>query len=149
LTWTYGGDPAANDRDSVRWLVGDTDTTDQLVTDEEIAYALGEFGGPIHAAVVTAEAISALFSRQADKKIGTLSISASQRAKQYCALAEKLKRRIGTDLAEMFVGGTKISEKETLAEDEDAIQPSFQIGQDDFFGIDNFNRVPSSNRHGH
>ena len=149
MTWTYGGDPAANDRDSVRWLVGDTDTTDQLVQDEEIAYALGEFGGPIHAAVVTCEAIAAKFARLVDKKIGSLNIKASQRADEYQVRANVLKRRIGTDLAEMFVGGTTISEKETLAADEDAIQPSFQIGQDDFFGIDNLNRAPSSNRHGH
>ena len=32
--WTYSGNPAASDKDAVRFLVGDTNTSDQLVSDE-------------------------------------------------------------------------------------------------------------------
>jgi len=46
MTWTYGGAPgtttSATRRDAVRLLVGDTDTTDQQITDEEIAFGLSQ-----------------------------------------------------------------------------------------------------------
>ena len=37
MAWTYGGDPAANARDAIRFLCGDTDTNDQLLNDAEVA----------------------------------------------------------------------------------------------------------------
>ena len=53
MTWTYGGAPgttsSATRRDAVRLLVGDTDTTDQQVSDEEIAQLQAEFGGSVDA----------------------------------------------------------------------------------------------------
>ena len=45
MTWTYSGDPATNARDSIRFLVGDTDTNDQLVSDEEIAWTNSQVTG--------------------------------------------------------------------------------------------------------
>ena len=46
MTWNYSGDPSLSSRDAVRFLIGDTDPNDPLVTDEEIAYALGRFTEP-------------------------------------------------------------------------------------------------------
>ena len=40
MTWSYSGDPSASSLDEVRFLVGDTDSTEQLVQNEEIAYAI-------------------------------------------------------------------------------------------------------------
>lgn len=62
--------------------------------------------------------------------MGDVKDSASQKAKAYQALAEKLRSR-ATALALPKFGGLSISEKETLAEDTDAVQPAFAIGQDD------------------
>ena len=38
MTWSYSGDPANSTNDSIRFLIGDTDTNDRLITNEEIAY---------------------------------------------------------------------------------------------------------------
>ena len=134
MTWTYDGDPSANERDEVRWLVGDTDTTDQLVTDEEIAYALAKCATPTLAAAAVCDAISAKFSREADRRVGDVSLSASQKAKAYKTLADDLRSDAGV-LALPTFGGISIAAKETIDEDTDSVQPSFRIGQDDHPGI--------------
>ena len=82
---------------------------------------------------ITADAIAAKFSRQADKRIGKLSISLSQRAKAYSALAGTLRVKSATS-SEVFFGGQSIAGKLTLAEDDDAVQPRFSVGQDDYPG---------------
>ena len=45
MTWTYSGDPATNARDAIRFLTGDTDTNDQLINDEEIAWTNNQVTG--------------------------------------------------------------------------------------------------------
>ena len=37
MSWEYQG-PSASDKDEVRFLIGDTDVEDQLLSDEEIQY---------------------------------------------------------------------------------------------------------------
>jgi hypothetical protein len=32
MTWSYSGDPSSSSTDAVRFLVGDTDTNDQLIS---------------------------------------------------------------------------------------------------------------------
>ena len=94
MTWTYSGNPSSTDRDAVRFLVADTDSTDPLITDEEIAYLLDLYTEPPHAAVGAARAIAAKFSRDADqaRSIGDLSLneSLSQKSTQYHHLADHL-----------------------------------------------------------
>lgn len=97
MTWTYSGDPSDSDVDAVRFLVGDTDTTDQLLTNEEIQYLVDEQGSAHTAAAAAANAIAAKFSRKADesKSVGDLSLSNSysQRAKSYLDLSTSLQAR--------------------------------------------------------
>ena len=38
MTWSYSGDPASSDRDAIRFYIGDTDTTLQLLQDEDIDF---------------------------------------------------------------------------------------------------------------
>ncbi len=45
MAWTYGGDPSANARDAIRFLIGDTDTNDQLLNDAEIAWINNQVTG--------------------------------------------------------------------------------------------------------
>lgn len=94
MTWTYSGDPAANQRDAVRFLVADTDSTDPLITDEEIAYLLDIYTEAPHAAVGAARAIAAKFSREADqaRQVGDLHLSESlsQKSFQYHHLGDHL-----------------------------------------------------------
>jgi len=98
MTWSY--DPSLpTDKDKVRFRTGDTDETDQLLQDEEINYLLSETTNVLLAASRAAKAIAAKFARQADKSVGSLSISLSQKAQAYMALAADLEKRALTSSA--------------------------------------------------
>ena len=68
MTWTYSGDPAFSDKDEVRYLIGDTTSSEPFVQDEEIAYALGKWkdrlGSVIGVAAVVAETLANRFARE-------------------------------------------------------------------------------------
>lgn len=143
MTWTYDGDPAANDRDEVRFLCGDTDSTDPQVTDEKIAYCVAAAGNNILAAAMVCESLAAQYARDVDVRNGPASESASQRAKQFKAQASDLRRRALSFVKPKF-GGQSIADKNTLNADSDVPQPYFRRGQTDapgsqshIFGGDN------------
>jgi hypothetical protein len=134
MAWSYDS-ALPTDKDKVRLLVGDTLTTDQQLQNEEITYFLSVRPDINLAAADSAKAIAARYARQADTSNLSLSISASQRAEAYAKLAASLEARAGSlSAADMFVGGTKISEKITRASDPDEVQPNFEVGQDDLPG---------------
>lgn len=91
MTFTYTGDPSVSDRDKVRFLIGDTDSTDPLVNDEEIEWALGEAGSIYQAAHDLCTVIASKFARMAtSKSVGDLSLSYQDRAETYHRLAERM-----------------------------------------------------------
>lgn len=94
MTWTYSGDPSSSVRDAVRFTVGDTDETEELVSDEEIDYLLTIHNGVGMAAVGAARAIAAKYSRKSDQSraVGDLSLSQqySQQSLNYHHLADHL-----------------------------------------------------------
>tara|TARA_A100001391_G_scaffold70347_3_gene44940 strand:- start:1682 stop:2125 length:444 start_codon:yes stop_codon:yes gene_type:complete len=136
MTWTYSGDPANNDRDKVRFLVFDTDTNEQLLSDEEIAWLLSEQTNVYLAAANAAEVIAAKFAKDISRSVVGISATPGGRAEFYLELAEKLRNQIGTTnkRAEVFAGGLTISGKESLDGDTDAVQPGFKIGDFDWNG---------------
>lgn len=83
MTWTYGGDPSANARDEIRYRVGDTDTNEQLVSDEEIAFQVATNDTTLDAARATAQAILATFARQPTFSTPEQRIELRQRAETY------------------------------------------------------------------
>lgn len=135
MTWTYDGDPSANDRDEVRYLVGDTDTSSQLTTDEEIAYAVAEEADNLMAAARVAKALAAKFARLADKAVGDLNISYSQRQEAYLNLAKELETRSNRSGAPPYAGGISISDKETVVDNDDRVEPAFRKGMNDNPGV--------------
>jgi hypothetical protein len=138
MTWTYGGAPgtttSATRRDAVRLLVGDTDTTDQQVTDEEIAFALSQTSDDIYnAGALMCRTIAGKYSRLVDTSIESVSSSYSQRAKQYSELAVRLvkegKRLGSVGLGVPVAGGMSISEMESVEDDLDRVPSAFRVDQ--------------------
>lgn len=135
MTWTYSGIPATSGKDTVRFLVGDTELVDQLVTDEEIAWALLQFNNVFLAAALVCRSIAARFARDVDCRVGDLSTSSSQKHDAYTRRAEALEEQSKTYAslrAGMFVGGLSISDKTSFKSDTDLVQPTFYMGMDDF-----------------
>jgi len=98
MTWSY--DTSLTEaKDKVRFYIGDTDTNDQLLQDEEINFLLTETQNVLQAASRAAKALAAKFSRQADKAVGDLRISLSQKAQAYMSLAADLEKRALTSSA--------------------------------------------------
>lgn len=88
MTWSYGGDPANSVIDRVRFLSGDTDTSNQQVSNEEISFLLSENNSDAYlSASGVCEAAASKASSKADysRSVGDLSIST-----QYSAHANSL-----------------------------------------------------------
>ena len=100
MTWSYSANPsAANPKDIVRFLLGDTNEALPLVQDEEIYFSLSEVNGePYRTASNVALSLAATFVQQAEsesKHVGGLSLSKSygDRGKKFEQLAKDLLMR--------------------------------------------------------
>lgn len=129
MTWTYTL-PITEPKDEVRFLSGDTDSTRQVVQDEEITYVLSKQPNVTLAAAIVCDAAAAKFSQDTDARVGDVSESSSQRAEAFRQKAKDLRQRAGVVALPIFGGITK-TQKDKLDNDADLIQPSFRIGQDD------------------
>lgn len=126
MTWSYSGDPSSSDRDAVRFLCGDTDTTNQLLTDEEIDWILTEESNVYLAAAQACGSIASTFASKADKSVGDLRISYESIQKQYADRSAKLQSRGAVRSAMPYAGGISKNDKETVEEDTDRVVPAFE-----------------------
>lgn len=131
----YAGDPAASNRDAVYFLIGDTKTTAQEFTNAEIDFLLAQNGSNVYAAAAeAARQLAAKFAKQADKTVGDLSVSLSQKSKAYLELLRTLEEKAATQsyVPTPYAGGISRSDKENDETDADRVEPFFKRGRDDF-----------------
>lgn len=140
MAWTYGGDPSANARDAIRFLCGDTDTNDQLLSDEEIAWVNNQVTGSDTATTALYESavrccvtIASKFSRLADQAVGDLRVNMARKAVAYREQADELRalveREGGTPTP--YAGAITVSDKEVDWDDTGLVRPAFHRGQFD------------------
>lgn len=129
MAWSYSGDPSSSAKDKVRFLIGDTLSIDPLLQDEEILSVILDEPNPTLAAAISARAIAAKFSREANRTVGKTSISASDKAKAYLELAKKLEdenTKSKTFKAVPYAGGISLSDKAIDEDDPDRTKPFFE-----------------------
>lgn len=103
MTWTYGGDPASSSSDRARFLCGDTDINDQLLSDGEINYLITSKGSPEGAAPHAALAIMAKLAREVNYWLGPEKVFAEKRLDHYKTLMETLRTMwVGINAAPSF-----------------------------------------------
>ena len=124
MTWSYQ-DPTQSSKDAVRFTIGDTVSTDPLLSDEEINFLLTD-SAVDEASYYGALAIAAKFSRSVDKSVGKIRISNSQKTKQYQDLAKELWLKMGI-LAVPTAGGLYESEK-LIALNDGTVSVDFKRG---------------------
>jgi hypothetical protein len=94
MAWSYSGNPGSSDLDLIRFLIQDTDTNDQLLSNEEITYLDNTYGDPYSAAIAAVGALIAKASRtqSESKSVADLSISIQSGARldQWQALLKHL-----------------------------------------------------------
>lgn len=132
--WSYTGNPTSSTRDAVRWLVGDTDDTEPLCSDEEIDYAVAQGITAHAAAALVCQAIATRFAREADTTINppggvSHTLNYSQRAAGYRTMAAQY-RATTAETAAPYCGGISRTDKQTYEDDSDRISPQFV--RDDF-----------------
>lgn len=96
------------------------------LSDESITAILVIESDPRVAAAICAESLAGKYSSLVDKKIGDLSISYSQRAKQWADIAGKLRSSARSTLFEPWAGGLSEGDKEARRADTDLVQPAFR-----------------------
>lgn len=96
MTWTYTGNPTASPLDAVRLLIGDTVEAEPLLSDEEVLYFLTQAGSVEGAAIRACEALASRFAREADIRVGELSVSLAQRAVAFERRAALIRQLIAT-----------------------------------------------------
>lgn len=94
MTFTYVG-PATSDRDKVRFLIQDTDSTAPHMTDEEINWLITEWADVYDAAANAAEVLAGKYAHKADysKSVGDLSLNEtfSTQSERFSSLAVSLR----------------------------------------------------------
>lgn len=139
MSWSYDTSLPA-DLDKVRLLIGDTDTTDQQLSDEELGAMLTVYGAVNSAAIAACRALAAKYARYADKWVGDLKILASQKHRAYLELAEELQAAgasaTGAALAVPTAGGIYTAEKEAYEGNTARVSPFFHRGMHDDTTID-------------
>ena len=135
MAWSYDvtdldTSTASGRLNTVRLLIGDTDTLDQQVQNEEIIFALSESGDNVYyAAAWAARAISSKYSRRVTTQLdGALSANYSDLAKQYKSLADDLEYQGKTSGAVIGVlaGGITKSQIQAVRANTNRIEGSFR-----------------------
>lgn len=133
-TWTY--DPAliaTTPLYQVRRLIGDVQTGDQQLFDEEINWEITQRHGNVYAAgSECCKLLAGKYSRDVDLVEGELRKAYSARQKAYAARAAELARTAKlTGAGTPYAGGMSVADKQRQEDDSDRVQPQFQIGMMD------------------
>lgn len=140
MSWSY--DPSDLDTttasgrlNSVRLLVGDTDTNDQQAQNEEITFALSESSDNIYyAASWIARTIANKYARQVNIDLdGQLSADYSDLYKHYSNLADQLEydAKKSSGALGMVAGGLSKTDMEAVRQNPDRVPSSFRRDQFD------------------
>lgn len=137
--WTYTANPADSDLDWVRWRIGDTDESEPLQSDQEIAAALASESSRSLAAALVCDAIAAQFRKAfaftvADGAGNNRTEQRQQRVAHYSALAAELRAeyaRDGGGAGVPFAGGISKADNDSRASNTDRASGSFYLGMQD------------------
>lgn len=115
---------------TVRFLVGDTESLDQQVQNEEVTFALSENGSNVYlSAAWVARAIASKYARRVTTQLdGALQANYSDLSKQYMQLADQLEYQGKTSGAAVGIlaGGITKSGIEAVRTNTNRIEGSFR-----------------------
>jgi hypothetical protein len=131
---TYSSTSITTDVAKVRLLVGDTNSADWLMTDEEVSYFLSVDTDIRLVAARCCDAIRGKLARNVDRSNIQLSAQRSQVMQHYMDLAAILRTEARGDQSEgavAYLAGSSIAERDTQRSDSSIVQAVFQRGMDD------------------
>ena len=128
MTWSYN-ENLNTDRDKVRFRIGDTDTDDQLLSNETIDALLVIRNDVVLASIDSVQAILAKFAREIDRQALGLGGPRSQKTTHYENLLKILRAEADKGATGVFYGGATIAEKEDALADTTKPRPPFRLDQ--------------------
>jgi hypothetical protein len=158
VSWTYTGQPfaeapegevptAQQNRDTVRFLIGDTMPSDPQLQDGEIdgliyttrssSSGTGTQVGATtvdlyQAAIAAVVALAGIYTRKANKSVGDLSVQSAAIADNYRKLRSDLMSQAARHSVPIpYAGAISVADKEIDASDTDIPAWDFTIGMDD------------------
>jgi hypothetical protein len=132
VTWTWDETDISTDLAKVRVRIGDTNTNDELLSDEVIDSFLDVRSDVVLAAIDCCRAIIAKLSRDVDRSNLGMSASRSQKVQHYRdLLAELQKQAAESSSGAPRIGGISKTAKDDVDGDSDRVAPAFRRGQFD------------------
>ena len=135
MAWTYSGNPGSSTRDEVRFLIQDTDTNDQLLSDEELDYLIAAYAGDAYGAAIAAViALIAKAARAVEESKSVADLSLTRRAGARLAQWEALKRSLDMERFRRFPAAPVVNPNAILPTDEGIVEgegTDFVVGQMD------------------
>ena len=132
MSWTYdSADPSASTTSEVRFFAQLTDTNNQRLSDEELAYISTLEDTVMGAAARCCEVLSTRYAEEVDTKTGSsgeLSVKGSQLSSQFMARAATLRKEAAKH-ASPWSAGISVSEKEAQEDRTDRVEPAFTRDQ--------------------
>ena len=139
MAWTYdpsllGTTTATGRLHSVRLLIGDTESTDTQVEDEEVAFALAQSGDDIYdAGYFLCRILAAKYARLVDTALDKgLSEKNDNLSKKYTQLSDSIKavgRSVKAGIGGVSGGGISITAMQLANSNADRVQSQFTTGQ--------------------
>ena len=137
MAFTYSSTSISTDLAKVRLMLGDTDSDDPLLTDEEINYVLGRYDDVDRAAAECCRLVlaSPKVARAIDRNGTGFSATRSQRFQHLKDLLDMLTSKARIITAATFTGAS-VSAQETRESDSDYVPAAFERSQHDYIDED-------------
>ena len=130
MSWSYTADPLNNSVDELRLLIGDTNSSDPQLQDEEIGYFLAKYASVNQATIAAVTNLIAKYSRLSDETTAELSIKWSQKAQAYRRLKDDLSDPVNaaSSAPVSFGGGISNTDIDTRRSNSDRFDETFKVG---------------------
>ena len=127
MSWSYNT-ALQSARDQVRFWCGDTNSSNQLVSNEEIEFVLRSVTNVKLAAADILDRLSVQYASMVDTQVGDLRKSYGKISDNFASRAKALRRQVPPT---PYAGGVSASRVGSNAEDSDIVAPPFRIGMMD------------------
>lgn len=124
-SWSYSHDPSTSDKDAVRFIVGDTNSDDKLLDDNEILWVLEQEGNVQQAAICCLQNLITVYSRYVDKTGKGSSTAHGMRVENFRTALDSLLEKQAMGALEVFAGGISRSQKQVQEDNPDTVPPKF------------------------
>lgn len=135
MTWSYSGDPSSSTLDEVRFLIQDTDTTDQLLSNEEINYLIDAYADDAYSAAVgSVVALIGKASRAVEESKSVGDLSLSRKLGDRVAQWEALRKHLETERFRRYPAAPVVNENALLSTEDRFVEDEgsdFVVGQMD------------------